>query len=103
LSIRFPWFMHPLSRGITIRFAVESLSGFRGIYRLGIDETNGKAYAGKSSLYSYFSHSGFPSKSQPEGLYEELDNITVIRILILGGGGLVEEVPLLGTKIMFKE
>jgi hypothetical protein len=72
---------------------------------LGINEKDGKPYSEKSNLYSYFSHSGF-QRSQPEGLYEELDNITVIRIMIFieGVGEPVKcEAPLLGNKIMFQE
>jgi hypothetical protein len=74
---------------------------------LGVDPDNGKPYAGNSRLYTqHFSHSSAQDDSKPKGLESELDNITVIEVLVVAGDyqrGLKCKAPLLGTKIMFEE
>lgn len=83
----------------------------RGIVRsiksvLYINPDDGKPYGEAGlALDSFFSHSGFLNKSEPEGLYKELDSITVIKVEVMvpTKGWVKCEAPLLGTKIMFEE
>lgn len=79
---------------------------------LGINYRTGKPFRYKmknSDLYLYFGHEGFVKKSQPQDLYDELENITGIhvRTYIKGKGkdikGIICESPLRGTNVLFSE
>jgi hypothetical protein len=69
------------------------------------DKGNSMFNEGASSMY--FSHyAGYAKKSEPEGLYKELDNITLIRVYVSTEGmkkPVSCEAPLLGTSIMYEE
>jgi hypothetical protein len=73
--------------------------------RLNVDNDTGKPFLeATGALYPYFSHQGYKDKSEPKGLYKELDNIAVINIRVETEASKTVkcEAPLLGTKIIFQ-
>jgi hypothetical protein len=75
-------------------------------HSLGVNPDTGKPYGGNSRLYVYFSHNVSEDNKEPKGIESELENITVIQLLIMadeGTKGLKCQAPLLGTQIMFDE
>jgi hypothetical protein len=75
----------------------------RSMFFINLD--TGKPYSVNGALYFYFTHVGYSKKSEPKGLSEELDNITVIKVEVIyqNSKSLICEAPLLGTSVMFQE